>query len=368
LFKPNTVFVIGAAASFIDPTGTAQCGFPLGTALKTAVARELSVAWSQDRGWVPTDQTDPLYDAIHTFLSQSKHSDRRGLYVAGSQVMNGVAFSSSIDNFLHVRRKDHNIVACSKAAIAKIVLDCEERCAALSPLVHGRTIQPTHFDSRWHQILAEKYFEGAELGQASDQIDEALSRVKFISFNYDRCIEQFLRIALQGLYGLDQDAASKRIQNLVYYPYGSLGALPGNGSAQEVPFGGRKDENYRLFEAVSSSSSIRTFTEGAVEKKEVDRVKASIAAADTIIFLGFGFHDQNLEILSPELKQRTKVVKILGTAKGLSEAARMDVERKIRRYFYSPEQLMAANITHQHEAFLFDATCWDFMAANRHAL
>ena len=161
LFRPNTVFVIGAAASFD--------GFPLGTDLKSVVARALQVNWQgrTQGGWQATDFH--IYEAIRRSISDQ--SDHNTLYVAGRQIMNGVAFSSSIDNFLHLRRENPLIVKCGKAAIAKIILECENNCNSLKIATYGKTMNTRQFDKTWHQIFAEICFEGVE----PVQLDDALS-------------------------------------------------------------------------------------------------------------------------------------------------------------------------------------------------
>ena len=97
MFKPNTVFVIGAAASFN--------GFPLGSDLKAKVAEALSVNWKGHpqalSGCLTTTENQGLYAG----LALVHPENLREYYGAGKLVTNGIPFSSSIDNFLNLHKK-----------------------------------------------------------------------------------------------------------------------------------------------------------------------------------------------------------------------------------------------------------------------
>jgi hypothetical protein len=56
----------------------------------------------------------------------------------------------------------------------------------------------------------------------------------------------------------------------------------------------------------------------------------------------------------------------MGTACGLSDAARIEVCQNLRECFFSPEPRQ--NLHQPIKPELFDQNCYDFMVANRHAL
>ncbi len=358
MFKPNTVFVIGAAASFGLQTSQHPSGFPLGAALKSEIAKSLAVEFHDsgfDEKWRATRASRSLYEAL---LRRHLHSGRTkdDLYSAGRQIMNGVAFSPSIDNFLHSRRENPLIASCIKAAIVRVILQCERCCTQLEWPGKNSTILPQYFDNTWHQIFAEILFAGAE----RKDIDEALSRVSIISFNYDRCFEQFIKLALSGLYALNRDELNEKSELIkIYHPYGSLGKL------ESTAFGGSPNSDNEIDPdtCIALSDRIRTFTESSEDETGSLDVRRAINTANRIIFLGFGFGEQNLELLTPSTIDRTSRRDVSGTAKGLSESARGFVQDKLEHRFFGLRQK-----TLIERPSLQDLTCYAFMDANRHAL
>lgn len=61
---------------------------------------------------------------------------------------------------------------------------------------------------------------------------------------------------------------------------------------------------------------IKTFTERVDSDDELEEIRSAVANAETIIFLGFGFHDQNMELLTPS--GSTRASRVLATANGMS--------------------------------------------------
>jgi hypothetical protein len=78
------------------------------------------------------------------------------------------------------------------------------------------------------------------------------------------------------------------------------------------------------------SRGIRTFTEQQSDRAEIELIKKEIENAETVVFLGFGFIDDNLRLIEP--RQTTKINRILATGYGLSESAGFTVQRKVARW------------------------------------
>jgi hypothetical protein len=116
--------------------------------------------------------------------------------------------------------------------------------------------------------------------------------VAFVVFNYDRCLEQFLWHAVERLYGLPPNKTRETFSKAtIFHPYGAIGPIPQIGSQDSVPFGGNNLNDY-----VGLASRIRTYTEEA-ESREIHAIHGVLAAADRLVFLGFAFHRQNLDLL-----------------------------------------------------------------------
>ncbi len=303
MFKPNTLFVLGAASS-------ESFGFPLGGALKGMIADRLRYT-TDDFGHAryPSAETATLFRALaqDTTNSLSEGDVRR---VAGI-ITRGVGLASSIDNFLEMRKTEPGLAICAKAAIASIIFEKEQKCASLKTenIKRNRSVS---FDGLWHQQFAQICFEDVTI----QNLPEALSRVSAVSFNYDRSFEQFVRIAIAQLYSLEWNEATEFANNLIVtHPYGSLAQLPGSNSRFELEFG-QDGEPHIL----GLAQQIKTFTEQVTEEKTLETILKQVQSADTIIFLGFGYHKQNVTLLDPNQTHIEK--QVYGTAIGIANTAR----------------------------------------------
>jgi len=149
--------------------------------------------------------------------------------------------------------------------------------------------QPSHSAGRDGWI--EQVFSMAITGLKLRQMTQAFENVAFINFNYDRCIEHYLFWSFQRI-GLPANDAAEMVQNLnMVRPYGSLGSIL-SGSKNYLQFGaGRIPEPFSVIER------IRTFTESEAMHDPAALSKL-LSSSEMIIFLGFGFHPQNMELLT----------------------------------------------------------------------
>ena len=207
---------------------------------------------------------------------------------AALRIASGVAYASSIDNFLKITG-DEKVSTLAKAAIAKVILE-KERSSKLwfDARSYSNHLDPTKIDGTWYQEFAQLFFEGLTW----DEIPNALKNLVVISFNYDRCFEHFMRHATKALYGVDLSEVDKVLQNLnVIHPYGVVGELDWNGCerpALRIEFGG--DSSGRLQEL---SKQIKTFNEDA---RDAALIQKEVASVRKVVFLGFAFHPQNIEL------------------------------------------------------------------------
>ena len=110
-----------------------------------------------------------------------------------------------------------------------------------------------------------------------------------MTFNYDRCIEQFLLSRFTHTLALSSDAAREALGRIpIYHAYGSLGNLAD--TSNRVDFGASD-----MFTPLAASGII-TYTE-EVETNRVKQIRELISVADKLVFLGCAYHPQNLELL-----------------------------------------------------------------------
>jgi len=342
MFKPKTVFVIGAAAS-------QNFGFPLGAKFKTQIADFLNYKTNE---WGEGSFSNELYRFFQAFRESHEPT-----LIAAKKITNGLGYASSIDHFLEMRKSDPHITACAKATIAHLILKKERNATKLhaqnpnKPLASG-----TEFDNTWQQKFAEICFERCE----ENDLPDALSRVSFISFNYDRSIEQFIRVAIAALYSLPFSEADQIASEYftVLHPYGSLGKLHSANPTEIIQFGAERPLDPRLL-----ASNLHTFTEQLKEDGDLAEIKKLVQNAETIIFLGFGYHKQNVDILLPNENYKNK--RVIGTAKGMSEQAKNITSSNLRRvlkYGKSPKSMNFPNID------LYDLDCTQLMSEHQLSL
>jgi len=119
-------------------------------------------------------------------------------------------------------------------------------------------------------------------GVPKENVSEIFDRVSFINFNYDRCVEHFLFHALQKLYTLPEKDAKAIVDNLnIIHPYGIVGDGDfGNTSADYVAL----------------ADGIKTYTEQVGNADVMLSLGAEVARAEAMVFLGFAYHSQNMEL------------------------------------------------------------------------
>lgn len=146
-------------------------------------------------------------------------------------------------------------------------------------------------------------------------ISKLFENTSFITFNYDRCIEHFLVNSVANYYGVPPYEVSAVVNHVtIRHPYGVVGLLPWQVQTQgvrPVPFG--RVENADLFDV---AHQINTFTEQQEDNEKLAAIRRTVQEAEVIVFLGFAFHERNMELLSPGDRCRAK--KIYLTRMGIS--------------------------------------------------
>jgi hypothetical protein len=160
----------------------------------------------------------------------------------------------------------------------------------------------------WHFRLWNFLVSGHTLAS----INRVFEDVSFVVFNYDRCLEHFFYLALQGYFGIEPNIAAEIVGNIkIMHPYGQTGYLPWQCSGTSVDFGQTDRVPLDVI-----SEELQTFTE-VVDSAKAQQIKEAIYQADTVIFLGYGFLPQNNALLTPDLKS-SRASRFFATVYGLS--------------------------------------------------
>ncbi len=316
MFNRSTVFVLGAGAS-------AELGLPVGSGLAEKIGQALDIRLAEPFCDKVLSGDKELYAHLwHVFSKEINEYQ-----MAGWRIRDGIHLSHSIDDFLDIHRDDTRLNLVGKTAIVKSILEAE-RSSKL--FYHGRnrneTIDLNKLNDTWFVKLMRMFGRST----SPETAHEALASLTFIVFNYDRCLEQFLVHALQHLYAITSSDAFQIMAGIrIIHPYGVVDEIPGALGRGGTRFGGDADRlsaNY-----VHLSSKIRTYTEQLTDEKLLTAIHEEVTKAECIVFLGFGYHKQNMQLLWPPKPLDNKI--IIGTAFGMSPPDVDVVSRQIAAQF-----------------------------------
>ncbi len=292
---------------------------PSGFDLKRSIVDLLAEDPNQNLGF----GDDRLERAIANWIGDTLWHDnarRFSLAQAAGRICRGLPLAVSIDNFLHSHQHDTDLVTLGKLCIAIRILEAERHSKMFT---RGDISQLANY-GRMHDILTPTntavletwYLPLAQLlmaGVSKENIEACFENVSFVIFNYDRCLEEFLLHAVQQYFDVSEERAAAALEAATFiHPYGSLGPLPWQTAqaSTSLPLG-RLEES----DLYAVSTNIKTFTQ-SVESDVDNAVKYAISYAKTIVILGFGFLQQNVNLLEPV--NGGLATKVISSAFGLS--------------------------------------------------
>ena len=315
MFKSRTVFVLGAGAS-------AELGLPVGTGLMRQIGTFL------DRSSPSGKPGDEAFAEALGILATQQPGRQLEFLNAAKLISINMDQAASIDNFLHTHQTNGAAVTMGKLAICHSILEAEASSRLLTRRGPGQkvflptTVYDSWFRNLLHMIVAT---------QKKEAVPTISNNVSFVTFNYDRTLEEYLFYALKLYFDLDDKAASALALNFkILHPFGRIG--PSGLEPDGVAYGAVS----RYANLVRLTRNIRTFTEGVNEEQHLLEIRKEISEAETVVFLGFAFHSLNMKILQPSGGGRASLV--LGTAFGESESNRDAYVQEIRRMFSSPDR------------------------------
>ena len=281
----------------------------------------------------------------------------------------GVWLSKSIDNFIN-EQKEPAISFLGKVAIVSSILRAEgeirkrEGMDKHPPQVSLMPSDEVQNSSRLdYQGLRKTwlvpFFRELTAGLTVQDLDNRFSSISLIIFNYDRCVEHFLYNALISYYRVTPEVAADLVSKIeIIHAYGQLGALAWQNSSEldrVIEFGDFKDvEKIPL-----AANRIRTFEESKSEEI-MSKAQAAVRESSNLVFLGFGFHKQNMEFLGygqPIFEGSMTHRRIFATGYKLSKYQQEKVMKTLT-YFAAPK-----NVRRREELIhLDDANCSDLIS------
>ena len=339
MFKKKTLFVVGAGAS-------EEARLPTGHKLKSIISDKLSITYEHGNTQITGDRE--IVKALRQYVKQEngQPGDINPYLDAGWRISEAMPQAISIDNFIEAHEGDEKIELSGKLAIVRAILEAEHN-SLLSVEQRHAVPQLNHknLGGTWYNSFAQLLTEGVHRKNVGD----IFKNISFITFNYDRCVEHFLFHSLQTYYGLVGEDAAELVRTLsIYHPYGVVGALEWQGGQHTVPFGRRSAS----VDLLSLSGQIKTFSERIEDEAVTAAMRQLVRDAEVIVFLGFAFHPQNMELIRPT--ERSEAKRVIATAMGISDSDTAVVIHDILELLESTPSHTAIELRnglHCHELF-----------------
>ena len=340
MLKEPTLFVVGAGASF-------SLGFPTGVGLVSSISQKLN--FSIDAfGKVQGDQR--LWHAIELACKETNGKIQE-YFKTSREISSGIGLTDSIDRYVDAHSHDPVFSCIAKLAIAFFILDAESHANDN----YYSKVQELKFlnipPNYWLASFCKLHFANFK----RSNLASIFENVAFVSFNYDRCIQNNLAIGLAKHFRLPDVEAIQLVQLAkIIHPYGSLGQVFGGNHSHPFPFGSKLSSTTVL----AASKGINTFTEGPSGADFKTNMSDLMNWCKNIIFVGFGFASPNLELLgAPDKAKMPK--KVLGTAFNMKRPNIDFLNQKLPQLFHSPnavplrEDLKAEELLEEYSLSLF---------------
>lgn len=211
--------------------------------------------------------------------------------------------SSSIDNFLNQFKNDPDLVSFLKMVIAYALAEAEQKS-----LISGRK-PDTDIITNTSDYFLHDFMNIVVRGHQKDNIEESLANLTFVIFNYDRCVERYLELWMKFRFGVDFDwhgGVTKFI-----HVYGSLGDYYDRATFNPFEYDGNFAFQNPHQELPRYVDRIKTFTEEAASEVR-NEIETSIDEAETVIFLGFGFEEQNMKYFDGKWSNKRVFATVFG--------------------------------------------------------
>jgi hypothetical protein len=310
MFARPTTFIIGAGAS-------CEAGLPSGNELTQIIAK--SVDMNFEFGSRQNKGDSEIWDALKELTRQKTNGrdTNANIYFQDCKNLSAAVFGAqSIDNYLEAHQENEKAKIIAKIAIAKAILTGEKNSKIYKGLDRSRSDNNftfSQFSDTWYMSLHHMLVENA----SKENFQSINNNINFIIFNYDRCVEHFLYHAIKQYYHSEDVQISEVMQKFSFFhPYGQVGSTDWSGISNNVPLG--SDFHTRNSDQLLAiAQRIKTFTEQIEDKNLIQKMKEKIEQSETLVFLGFAFHKQNMDLIRPE---HSKVKRVFATGYGMSKS------------------------------------------------
>jgi hypothetical protein len=276
----RTVIVVGAGASKdFDASGR----MPVGSELAVSIERIL------DSEIVSRSDSGPIATAL---ARNGGFGDIQRAAMA--RIRDGIQSQDSIDDFLAEWSDFEDVERVAKLCIAHLILDAERESelGRIARMTANQAVALRNLQGSWLGVLGRRLNPGVR----RRDITHVYANVTFVTFNYDRCIEQYLLSTFQSTFNLPREAALEAVDRIpILHAYGSLGHI--GLATPTVEFGAN---DWSLGQA---ASGIKTYME-QLDKSRLIAIQSAVGQAERIVFLGCAYHAQNVDVLFGSARER----------------------------------------------------------------
>lgn len=309
----HLVVVLGAGAS-------KEYDFPLGADLIDGMRSDLTFRFERYVNTLSAgDQI--IFEALKRKYPEPDLVKLNERLKAARELADVLHHYPSVDEAIHFFSDRPEVIEVGKLAIARSIIGAEKNAVRLKFESGSAKVADV---GGWMPQLFSMI-----IGSLTRQdIPAAFQNISFVNFNYDRSLEHYFYHAIQSL-GLSAEVAHGILSKVrIHRPYGSLGLLPWQGR-DGVAFGDARPDLFKM------ASNIRTYTERDHSKSMISEIHSDLMNAAVVVFLGFGFHKQNMEMLRVE--RRNRRTRSFVTAYGIDAANYPVLESVVTRCLASGE-------------------------------
>lgn len=313
MLRCRTTLVIGAGAS-------CEADFPSGADLLQTIRDDLDIKYS-DNGYELSSGDAPIERCLSEMVD--KLPGGRGDYLrAAWRIRDAASIGLSIDNILEQHDDNPLVETCGKLAIVRAILRAEQGSFLRISEKRPDQIDLNRLAKSWYGHLVQILTEN----RPRRDLEKVFDNLSIVCFNYDRAIQHFLPYALRAAWGIELEDGQQAVRGLkILHPYGRVALLP-----WEDPNLGVEFAPIMLPRLTDLASRIRTFGQRYEDGAALADIRNTIGESDQVIFLGFAFHRQNMNLIAPSSPRTTR---ILATTLGLPENEKRQIERQIREIF-----------------------------------
>lgn len=325
MLRTRTTLIVGAGAS-------AELQFPSNSELLARIIQGYD--FKRTASDTSTRDGQLLLRNIYK-LAERLNKKVGDVAAAAERLRNACRLGRSIDSVLEQYDHDPLVLACGKLAITFFMGQAESRSNLKDvPRVEGELPLQGKIAEYWIYQLGQLITSGVP----RSKIGQTLEQLTIINFNYDRSLEHFLPYALVMAYGIELKEAQQVIAEKldIVHPHGSIGRLPWQkGEAPQADWGVEQPWNIHAIAA-----QLKSLNERSSDRNALRDIRLSVASAKRLVFLGFGFQPQNVDLLFENTLSHNPEVLI--STYGMSGGNSATVAQMIRRLagLESPDLLM----------------------------